>query len=222
VTIKGSTFRKLAWVSAFSIAFAYVESSIVVYLRGLYYPDGFTFPLKLISEEHLVVELAREVATMIMLGAAAIIAGTRAWERFGYFLVAFGIWDIFYYVWLKAILDWPLTLVDWDVLYLIPLPWIGPVIAPLLIALMMVACGTIVVSRLSRGDYFRPNVLSWVSALAGTIILLYSFMLDIPATLQGQMPAPYHYEFLAVGLILYLVGFYVACKRPVHVLESTS
>ncbi len=214
MTLDVKVVLKLAWIAVFGVAFAYVESSIVVYLRALYYPEGFTFPLKLISQEHLVVELARELATLIMLGAAGIIAGTRAWERFGYFLVVFGIWDIFYYVWLKVILDWPLTLVDWDVLFLIPLPWIGPVIAPLLIAALMTFCGVIIISRINKGDYFRPSVLSWFVAIMATVILLYSFMLDIPATLQGKMPTPYHYEFLVVGLLLYLAGFFVACKRP--------
>ena len=214
MTLDVNVIRKLAWIAVFGVAFAYVESSIVVYLRAVYYPEGFAFPLKLISQEHLVVELARELATLIMLGAAGIIAGTRAWERFGYFLVVFGIWDIFYYVWLKVILDWPLTLVDWDVLFLIPLPWIGPVIAPLLIAALMTFCGVIIISRISKGDYFRPSILSWSVAIIATVILLYSFMLDGPAILEGKLPTPYHYEFLVVGLLLYLAGFLVACKRP--------
>ena len=214
--------HRLVWISLFGVAFAYVESSTVVYLYALYYPEGFTFPLKLINHEHLVVELARELATIVMLGTAAIIAGIKGWQRFGYFLVVFGVWDIFYYVWLKVILDWPLTLVDWDVLFLIPLPWIGPVLAPLLIAALMTSFGTVIVIRIGKGDYFQPNVLSWFVAIMATVILLYSFILDIPATLQGKMPAPYHYEFLVVGLVLYLAGFFVACKRPLVDSKTTA
>jgi hypothetical protein len=214
LTLDVNVVRKLAWIAVFGVAFAYVESSIVVYLRALYYPEGFAFPLKLISHEHLVVELARELATIVVLGTAAIIAGIKGWQRFGYFLVVFGVWDIFYYVWLKVILNWPLTIVDWDILFLIPLPWIGPVLAPLLIAALMTSFGAIIVIRIGNGDYFQPNVLSWFAAIIATVILLYSFVLDIPATLLGKMPAPYHYEFLVVGLFLYLAGFFVASKRP--------
>src|SRR3990170_403953 len=133
--------HKLLWVSLFGIAFAFVETSMVVYLRALYYPEGFSFPLKVVSQEHLAVELAREAATIIILVTVGIIAGRKRWEKFGYFLAAFGIWDIFYYVWLKVALNWPQTLTDWDVLFLIPVPWVGPVIAPLLLALLMTCCG---------------------------------------------------------------------------------
>jgi len=222
VKVETHVVHRLVWISLFGVAFAYVESSTVVYLYALYYPEGFTFPLKLINHEHLVVELARELATIVMLGTAAIIAGIKGWQRFGYFLVVFGVWDIFYYVWLKVILDWPLTLVDWDVLFLIPLPWIGPVLAPLLIAALMTSFGTVIVIRIGKGDYFQPNVLSWFVAIMATVILLYSFILDIPATLQGKMPAPYHYEFLVVGLVLYLAGFFVACKRPLVDSKTTA
>jgi len=101
------TCRRIVWVSVFGVAFAFVESSVVVYLRSLYYPEGFTFPLKMMSTSHIGVELAREAATVVMLAAVGILAGTTGWQRFGYFLVVFGVWDVFYYVWLKVILDWP-------------------------------------------------------------------------------------------------------------------
>src|SRR5512134_294061 len=99
--------RKLLWVSLFGVAFALVESSVVVYLRSLYYPEGFAFPLKLMSPQHVGVELSREAATIVMLAAIGVVAGSKAWEKFAYFLVAFGVWDIFYYVWLRVMLDWP-------------------------------------------------------------------------------------------------------------------
>ncbi|MBM2841137.1 MAG: hypothetical protein HW412_1665, partial [Bacteroidetes bacterium] len=174
--------RRLLWVSLFGVTFAFVESSVVVYLRSIYYPEGFAFPLKLISQQHLTVELAREAATIVMLAAVGILAGSKAWERFGYFLVAFGVWDIFYYVWLKVILDWPASLSDWDILFLIPLPWIGPVIAPVFISLLMILCGLTIAVRFEQRKFFHPNRWSWMLAIAGTLVVLYSFMTDTEAT----------------------------------------
>jgi len=80
---------KMLWVALFAVAFALVESSVVVYLRALYYPAGFSFPLRLMEIAHLGVELGREIATIVMLVAIGVIAGRPAWERFGYFLIAF-------------------------------------------------------------------------------------------------------------------------------------
>jgi len=214
MTRDGAVVLRILWVGLFAVAFAFVESSVVVYLQALYYPEGFSFPLKLISQKHLAVELVREAATILILAALGWIAGWSGWQRFGYFLVAFGIWDLFYYVWLKVILDWPLSLTDWDVLFLIPVPWIGPVIAPISIALLMTVCGGLIVIRISKGRYFRPALLSWLLGLIATVLLLYSFISDIPAALQEQNPAPYHYELLVTSMLLYVAGFATACKAP--------
>ena len=207
---------RLVWVGVFAIAFAFVESSVVVYLRALYYPDGFSFPLQELPAGHLLVEVIREAATIVMLAAVAFIAGTSRWERFGQFLFAFGIWDLAFYLWLKVILDWPASFVEWDILFLIPLPWIGPVIAPVLVALLMAVCGTILITREARGETFRPGKVTWVAALLATALILGSFLWDTDATLRGATPRPYRYELLIAGLLLYAAGFAAACKtsRP--------
>jgi hypothetical protein len=209
--VSSSLLKKVLWVCLFAVAFAFVESSVVVYLRAIYYPDGFTFPLRLIADEHLVVELLREFSTVIMLVAIGLVAGRRGWERFAYFMIAFGIWDIFYYVWLKALLDWPSSFAEWDVLFLIPLVWIGPVLAPVLISLMMIVCGLLILRRLEAGRTFRPGFRSWALSIIATVLLLYSFMGDTGATLEGKDPQAYGYGLLAVGLVLYGLAFFFAC-----------
>jgi len=214
VKVRVDGVRNLIWVLLFAIAFAYVESSVVAYLRALYYPEGFMFPLKILSHEHLLIELVREAATLIMLLMIAVIAGKGGWERFGYFIIVFGVWDIFYYVWLKVILNWPLTVTDWDILFLIPVPWLGPVIAPILIASLMAVFGIIIVIRVSRGGHFHPRVFSWTLWISGSALILYSFMSDIPATLHEQYPSPYKYWLLISGLLLYCISFIIACKSP--------
>ena len=202
--------RVLLWIAIFAGAFAFVEASVVVYLRALYYPAGFNFPLTVLTESHRTVEIAREAATLIMLVSVGFLAGTSGWRRFGYFLVVFGLWDILFYVWLKVMLDWPASYVDWDILFLIPLPWIGPVIAPVLVSLLMVVFGLMIVRRIEGGGEFRPKAASWVIASGATVLLLISFMHDVAATLGGALPAPYQYPLLVAGLLLYAVGFFLA------------
>jgi hypothetical protein len=203
----------LAWVAIFAVAFAFVEASVVIYLRALYYPEGFAFPLKLIPAGYLRVEIAREAATLIMLGTIGIIAGRKSWERFGFFLFAFGIWDIAFYAWLLGTIGWPASLFDWDILFLIPRPWIGPVIAPLAISALMVIFGAMVVLRSAGERRFQPGVLSWALGALGTSFILLSFMIDSDVGMGGAVPAPYHYGLLVAGLCAYIAGFVFACRR---------
>ena len=138
----------------FAIAMGYLEAAVVVYLRELYYPGGFhikekvNFPfikfgevneLKPFSRKLIYTEIGREAATIIMLIAFAISAGNSLTTYVAYFLLLFGVWDIFYYVFLKIILGWPESLSTTDVFFLIPVPWIGPVWLPVLLSLLLVA-----------------------------------------------------------------------------------
>ena len=214
--------KKFLWLSLFAIAMAFVESAVVVYLRAIYYPEGFSFPLQPLTDYKIIVEICREAATIVMLMTVAHISGRRFWERFAYLIFIFGIWDIFYYVWLKVLLNWPATLLDWDILFLIPLPWIGPVIAPVSISLLMIICSVIMIRSLERGHEFNPGPLAFAIALVATCIILYSFMYDTGATLHQQVPLPYKYWLLIIGTILYITAFLMsyfkdrgmACHAP--------
>lgn len=205
--------RTLLSVGTFGAAFGLVEAAVVVYLRAIYYPDGFTFPLKAFSPDLLAVELLREAATIVMLVSVAVAAGGRAWERFGHFLVGFGVWDIFYYIWLFLFLRWPSSLFDFDVLFLLPVPWVAPVIAPAATALLMVWAGTVIVLRMETGRGFRPGLRSWLLVGAGVSLLLYSWIRDLPAGLGRAVPEPYPYPLLVAGLGLMLWGF-LSAVRP--------
>src|SRR5437899_12495315 len=131
---------------------AYVDAAVVLYLRTMvdrldpYQSPPVTLP------DHLVrAEMVREAATLIMLFAVGWLAG-RTWRsRLGYTLVAFGVWDILYYVFLVPLSGWPRSLLDWDILFLLPLPWWGPVLAPVRCAVEMVLGGTLV-CRLDRPE----------------------------------------------------------------------
>ena len=207
---KKAFVAKITWVTVFGIAMAFVESAVVVYLRAIFYPEGFAFPLNRLADYRILVEVLREIATIFMLLSVACLAGKKFWERFAYFMLSFGIWDIFYYVWLKLLLNWPSSIFDWDILFLIPLPWIGPVIAPVSIALMMIVFSILIAHSFHKGHNFRPSMLSHILALTGTILVLYSFMYDIDATLHQQMPKPYHYELLISGDLLFATSFLIS------------
>lgn len=214
LTVQGSGLRaRLLAIVVTGVALGYFEAAVVIYLRELVYPSGFSFPLVVLAEELLITELCREAASLVLIVAIAALAGGRFRDRLAYFLILFGTWDIFYYVWLKITIGWPGSLVDWDVLFLIPLPWIAPVIAPLLIAGLMVVIGVMVLVASARQHEFSKPRLTAVLALLGTVPILYSFIYDTAATLHQQMPRDYRYGLLAAGLILYLAAFRAAYGR---------
>ncbi len=208
--------RKLFWIIVFSISMALVEAGIVIYLRAIYYPEGFSFPLEMMATRHFVVEIGREAATIFMLISVSALIGKKFWEKFAYFLICFGFWDIFYYIWLKIAIGWPLSLLDWDILFLIPLPWIGPVIAPVTVAIMMILAGLFIIILFKRGYDFQPSPLAWFLTIIGTLIILYSFMRDIGASLHQHIPLPYRYEALIAGEILYLLAIFTSWRNTVY------
>ncbi len=169
--------------------------------------------MKAFTDYKILVEVLREFATLFMLTAVAYLAGKKFWERFAYFMISFGIWDIFYYVWLKVLLDWPSSLFEWDVLFLIPLPWIGPVIAPVSIAVLMIVFGLLIIYSFQEGRDLKPGWASYVLASAGVIIVLYSFMYDLDATLRQQMPRPYRYDLLVIGDVLFITAFVISYMK---------
>ena len=204
---------KILLAALFAVSFAYVEASVVVYLRQIMYPTGFSFPLKDIPTNLIIIELVRELATMLMLGTVAWICARKPWERFGFFILVFGVWDIFYYIWLKATINWPLTLVDWDILFLIPVPWIGPVIAPVLVSCLMIAVGVLVIRLCQKRYTFKPSAVSWGLATIGTGVILFSFMRDFAAAYERKMPQPYWYPLLFAGLLCYIAAFLIPYRE---------
>jgi len=208
--------RKILWVTIFGIAMAFVESAVVVYLRKIYYPDDFRFPLKPIFDTLIIVEVFREIATILMLIAVAAIAGKKLWERLSYFLLCFAIWDIFYYIWLKVLLNWPSTLLDWDILFLMPLPWIAPVIAPVSVSVLMIVFSLKIIQLLHKGYEFKTGLIPCLLTLAGAVIILFSFVRDTGATLHQKLPQPYMYGLLLMGELFYILAFMISYLKTIR------
>ncbi len=173
-----STYKGFLWISLFSIAMGFLETAVVIYLRALYYPDGFQFPLVPIEANILWTELLREAATLIMLVGIGIIRGRTPLERFAWFIYSFAIWDIFYYVFLKLLLDWPESLLTWDILFLIPITWTGPVIAPVILSLTMILLALSILHFNKPGLKAGLNKIEWTALIIGSLITIVAFCWD--------------------------------------------
>jgi hypothetical protein len=205
--------RRLTWLTIYAVAMAYVESAVVVYLRAIYYPQGFDFPLAPMPPPMMAIEVGREAATLIMLLAAAMLAGTDRWERFLAFCLTFGVWDTFYYAWLWIFVRWPPSLFTWDVLFLIPVPWTGPVLAPLIVSGALVA-GSLGLLRLkARGVTLRFSAPVWTMAVTGGLVVLGSFMIDVASVLRQTAPPPFHWGVFAIGVGLTVTALALGVSR---------
>jgi len=174
--------KQLTIAVLFSIAFAYIESAVVVYLRALFYPNGFTFPLEMfdltaLGKRLTVTEIGREAATVVLIVTAAWFFGTGRQERAAYFLLIFAIWDLFYYVWLKVLLDWPASMMDWDVLFLIPCVWASAVLYPVLVALAMFVFALAILYRSAQKRPLTIKPVDWIGWTGATSVLIVAFCL---------------------------------------------
>jgi hypothetical protein len=205
----GHLSERARWaiVMGFAIAMAWVEAASVFYIRTLvnriepYQANPLPMHGTLGN-----VELWREAATLVMLAMVGLLAGRTWTRRVGYAALAFGAWDIFYYVFLRVICGWPATLLDWDILFLLPLPWWGPVLAPVSIALVMIVWGTLVTQSGHRSSDARWP---WISGWSGIVVALAIFMIDAWRALpHGRdavmqvLPTAFNWPLFWVALLL--------------------
>jgi hypothetical protein len=205
--------RLLPWLVTYAVAMAYVESAVVVYLRAIYYPQGFAFPLAPLPPGMVAIEIGREAATLVMLLGVAMLAGMQRWERFLAFCVSFGVWDLFYYVWLWLLVGWPPSLFTWDVLFLIPVPWTGPVLAPVIVSVLLVVGGLLLWRKGARGEPVRFPIPLRILALTGALLVLGSFVLDFRLVLRQMEPPPFRWGLFGLGVSLGVVALVLAVRE---------
>jgi len=198
--------RNLWWVGLYAVAMAYVESSVVVYLRRLYGIGDLMLSVPPFDPHIAAIELGRELATLIMLLAVGWAAGKTCQSRLGFALFAFGLWDIFYYVWLRVFVHWPESPFDPDLLFLLPLPWWGPVIAPVLIAALMSIGGALAVIQDDREHDIRLLPADWAALTAGILAMLYTFIQDALAVLPANADALSQLRPTTFNWPIYLIG----------------
>jgi hypothetical protein len=215
--------RNIIWLAMFAVAMAYVESALVAHLRSLYYPGNPSaiFPLHLLSHRDLAIEVVRELATVVMILSVALLAEKGLMRIFAAFVFAFGLWDIFYYVWLKVMIGWPTSWLAWDVLFLIPWPWFGPWICPALIALLFTLWGGWILLSSAENRLTR---LSMILFLLGISLSLAAFLIPAAVLLpggeeafQGYQPADFSWWLFIPGYLLMSAGlFTVAADERVR------
>jgi hypothetical protein len=213
------SIRILVLLTLFATAMAQVEAALVVHLRSIYYPaDPLSlFPMALLSPRDLRIELVRELATVVMILGVALLAARGAVRVFAAFVYVFGLWDILYYAWLKIMIGWPTAWLEWDVLFLIPWPWLGPWITPALIALLFVIWGGRVIAGATEPVFPVPAMaLFTLGALAG----LAAFLLPaLPLLAAGDeaflsyMPGRFPWMIYSVGLGLMMLGLLLSSLR---------
>ncbi len=172
-------------VTLFSIAMGLLESAVVIYMREILYPEGFGFPLSPVQPDLMLTELLREGATLVMLLSIGFLAGRNASERFAWFLYAFAVWDIFYYVFLWLLIGWPESLMTYDVLFLLPSTWIGPVVTPLIVSLTMIGFALLILV-INKKDIKIPGI-SWLLLITGSVTLILGFIWDYSAFIMESM-----------------------------------
>jgi len=209
--------KRLLIAVVFSMAFGYIESAVVVYLRALFHPNGFTFPMEVFDatpegKRLVLTEVGREAATLVLILTGAWLFGSNRQERAAYFLIIFAVWDIFYYVWLKVLLDWPASLMDWDILFLIPMVWASPVLYPVLVSLAMFSFAVMVLRRREQGRPLTVIRGDWLGWSASLLIIVVSFCLGGTHITEPNYAQYFYWPLFAAGLALGL-GI---CARPLR------
>ena len=227
--------KLLLLVSFYAIAMAFVESAVVVYLREIYYPGGFDFPLVAFWGKIALTELFRELATMVMLLTVACLAARKRSEIFAWFIFAFAVWDIFYYVFLKLILGWPASLLTWDILFLIPTTWTGPVIGPVINSITMILLAIVIIYYSGKGLNATLRSNEWIILIIGSVITIITYTLDYTAFMLEEfslgkilfspgseevmqrastyIPRSFNYYLFTMGELMFLLGISLFNRR---------
>lgn len=204
---------KIAIVSIFAMAMAFLETAVVIYLRALYYPAGFDFPLSAMDPSILRIEVLREAATLIMLLCVGLFNGRNMSERLAWFIYGFAVWDIFYYVFLKVFLDWPSSLLSWDILFLIPTMWVGPVLAPLILSATMILLALVLLYfRTTRPAAIRAA--EWLLLTLGSLVVMFTFCRDFLAFCLSRMSFRQMWDLIVGGQSSALTFGYIPGEFP--------
>ncbi len=211
-----------------------LEAIVVVYLRQIFYSTGFKFPLKVIPGHLLRVEILREFCTVVMLLSIAIIVGKKKLQVFAYFIFCFAVWDIAYYAGLKLILNWPSSFFTWDILFLIPFPWIGPVLAPIISSLSMIVFALILLYLQNKNANFKVKFHEWFLIWLGAFIIFITFIWDYTGIIITTafvrsifskteerladfninfVPTYFHWNLFVIGMLLVYLAILLMVRR---------
>lgn len=205
-------WHRLIWLGIFSVAMGLLEAICVIYLRRLL-PVENNF--QVLPPVHLRVEVIREACTIVMLLGVAWLAGINWRSRVACFFYAFGIWDILYYVGLWWLGHWPDSLLTWDCLFLIPKPWHGPVLAPVLISLYFVVVCCWFHVREMNGTPVRFTTVVVGAQFAACAVWYWSFVKDSDWITQHKFEGlHYSWVLFVTGALIGVAGLLSQRKSP--------
>jgi hypothetical protein len=220
----GNKARRAPYVGLwiFALAFGWIEAAAVVYLREIYLravnvAAGFQFPLVSIPAHLVPVEIVREGCTLLVLGSVAWLAGRRWTDRMGAFLLTFGIWDLAYYGVLRLVLGWPDSLTTWDILFLIPLPWVAPIWAPATVAGIFVVVGTYLFWTAERPrQYSRKDI---AILLTSALVVIAAFLVEWRVVLNREVPQQFPLWLFWTGVVVG-TSWFVRIERRAAAVKS--
>ena len=205
----------LASLWIFAVAFGCIEGATVVYLmatapKAVRSASGL-FPLSALSPRLITIELVREACTLILLAAVAWSAGHRWRDRIGAFLLTFGLWDLVYYGALRVMLGWPESFRTWDVLFLIPAPWVAPVWVPSIVAAIFIVAGTHLFWTSEDEHKYLLHDFVLLTASAAAIVI--ACLISSNAALTVEQPTHFPLWLYWAGVVVGVGGFWVAERR---------
>jgi hypothetical protein len=205
-----SSVKKFILVAISSIAMAYLEAAAVIYLSMISPPEGS----KIMPINTILIEYGREFSTIAMLLVIGHLSGKTRIDRFFYFIFCFGIWNIFYYVWLKIFLNWPASMLENEILFLIPIPWIGPVIASILVSLTMITAAVLSLYLQDKGYALKVKKEHLLLTILGCIIIFISFFWNAyTKNLLEESNPGFQWGIFLIGEVLLITGLILFLKK---------
>jgi hypothetical protein len=182
----------------------YLEAVVVVYLRAAVGVALAGTPAQVSVDitPFVGIEVVRELSTVVMIAAVGWLAGRAGWERLAWSAVVFGAWDIVYYLGLYLAGGWPPSLDTWDVLFLVPVAWVGPVWAPVAVSMALIVGGLAAASRLRHGHPIRPRGWEIAGAVLGGMLVIVSFVIEAQRVLAGDLSPWNGWPLLLGGIAL--------------------
>ncbi len=194
---------RISSVIIFAIAMGILEAICVVYIRQIIFPPDGNITNVPITNFNFAIEAVREAMTIIMLTTVSILSAYNIRTRLAMFFLAFGVWDILYYVGLKIFLDWPASIMDWDTLFLIPVAWYSPVIVPVLVSIYFIFGSIFIVLHEGNGTKLRFSYLVVILQFSAFVVWYYSFVKDSAMISEnGYATAEYSWILFFLGLVL--------------------
>lgn len=221
--------KRIAAVSIYAAAMGYLESAVVIYLRELAFGNSVqVFPLRYFEPQLGLLEIGREVATIVMLLSVSYLAGRSRLQKWMFFVYSFAIWDIFYYIFLRIFTGWPSSLYNFDVLFLIPVIWIGPVLSPVLISLLLAVSSLTIILLREKSENIRIGLVDFGAFSLGSLIVFYSFTEQIfyillsvgPKGMENFTPKSFDWLSFSIGYLIMCASAVKTIKDSYHKMKS--